>query len=116
MICKIERHIGQQLRRQRQALKLTQQQVAETLNLTSQQIHKYEKGVNRISASQLLSLSKVLLVPTNFFYEGLEEGGSLTKENDLQHMCANLKGKRIHLKMLDLSGIVTDIKLVQESE
>jgi len=46
-------------------------QLAEILGVTSQQIHKYEKGIDRLAASRLLQLSKILDVPVSFFYDGL---------------------------------------------
>jgi transcriptional regulator with XRE-family HTH domain len=66
-------------------LDLTQMQVADALGLTYQQVQKYEKGTNRISASRLQRLSHILHVPVSFFFEGaprdihlpeLIEGGS----------------------------------------
>ena len=55
-------------------LGLTQQQVAEMLGITYQQLHKYEKGVNRISAGRLHALARALGVDVGYFYEGLGSG------------------------------------------
>lgn len=70
---KIDRLVGQRLRWRRRELRLTQEQLGERLGLTFQQVQKYEKGVNRISAGRLYELSTVLDVPVVYFYEGAEE-------------------------------------------
>ncbi len=106
MICEIERRIGQQVKRQRQALKLNQVQLAETLDVTSQQIHKYEKGIDRLAASRLLQLSKILGVPVSFFYEGLEQ------EKDLRVTCTTNNGKQFVIKFVDPGDIIADISMM----
>ena len=70
---KIDRLVGQRLRWRRRELRLTQEQLGERLGLTFQQVQKYEKGVNRISAGRLYELSTVLDVPVIYFYDGAEE-------------------------------------------
>ncbi|WP_370236070.1 MULTISPECIES: helix-turn-helix domain-containing protein [Henriciella] len=74
---RIDRLIGQRLRWRRKELRLTQEQLGETLGLTFQQVQKYEKGVNRISAGRLYEISSVLDIPVLYFYEGAEEYLSL---------------------------------------
>lgn len=69
----VDLHIGGRLRLRRQALGLTQEQLAERLHVTSQQVQKYEKGLNRISASRLLDLASMLDVPIKYFFDGLPE-------------------------------------------
>ena len=53
----------------------TQQQLAELVGVTYQQMHKYERGVNRISAGRLLEIGRVLSVPVGYFFEGIGEDG-----------------------------------------
>lgn len=67
----IDRHVGAQMRERRIMLGLTQQQLAEFIGVTYQQTHKYERGVNRVSAGRLYQIAGVLSVPMSFFYEGL---------------------------------------------
>ena len=67
----IDHHVGQRLRQRRRLLGLTQQKLAEAVNIRFQQIQKYESGANRISASRLWSLAKALDVPVAYFFEGL---------------------------------------------
>jgi transcriptional regulator with XRE-family HTH domain len=70
---KIDHLVGQRLRWRRRELRLTQEQLGERLGLTFQQVQKYEKGVNRISAGRLYEMSTVLDIPILYFYEGAEE-------------------------------------------
>jgi transcriptional regulator with XRE-family HTH domain len=58
---------------QRLILKMTQDEIADALGLTYQQIQKYENGSNRISASRLQSLCAILKVPVSFFFDGLPD-------------------------------------------
>ncbi|WP_421784676.1 helix-turn-helix domain-containing protein [Hyphobacterium sp.] len=67
----IDAHVGSRVRLRRQLLKMSQEKLGEELGVTFQQVQKYERGANRIGASRLFSLSKVLDVPVNFFFEGL---------------------------------------------
>ncbi|MEM6411177.1 MAG: helix-turn-helix domain-containing protein [Pseudomonadota bacterium] len=69
----IDRHVGQRVRWRRRELHLTQEKLGEMLNLTFQQVQKYEKGVNRISAGRLFELAAVLGVPVTYFYDGASQ-------------------------------------------
>ena len=62
-------HLGKKLRMRRLSLGLTQTKVAEAINVTFQQIQKYEKGTNGVSSSRLMQLSNFLKVPITYFYE-----------------------------------------------
>lgn len=64
----IDRHLGDRLRLARKALKLSQEALAEELGITFQQVQKYEKGINRISASRLHHAAAILGVPVSFFF------------------------------------------------
>jgi transcriptional regulator with XRE-family HTH domain len=63
------RHLGAKLRIRRLALGLTQTKVAQAINVTFQQIQKYEKGTNGISSLRIMQLSTFLKVPVIFFFE-----------------------------------------------
>jgi len=67
----VDVHVGVRLRTRRTLLGMSQEQVADALGLTFQQLQKYERGSNRISASRLYELSHILDVPVPFFFEGL---------------------------------------------
>ncbi|MGL4398012.1 MAG: helix-turn-helix domain-containing protein [Hyphomicrobium sp.] len=62
-------HVGTRVRLRRMLLGMSQEKLGEQLGLTFQQVQKYEKGVNRIGASRLFELSRVLGVPVQFFYD-----------------------------------------------
>ena len=106
----IESHIGNRLKTRRLDLKLKQQEVAMKLGITFQQLYKYEKGIDRLAASRLLELSKILCVPISFFYEGLEEGHPMGHEWYLT--CTNTNGKPLIIKILDETGMIADIKIL----
>jgi len=69
----IDRLVGQRLRWRRRELRLTQEKLGELLSLTFQQVQKYEKGVNRISAGRLYEIAAVLGVQISYFYDGASE-------------------------------------------
>lgn len=67
-------HVGGRVRMRRMLLGMSQEKLGEQLGLTFQQVQKYEKGVNRIGASRLFELAKVLGVPVQFFYDEAPSG------------------------------------------
>ena len=67
------KHLGAKLRMRRLSLGLTQTKVAKAINVTFQQIQKYEKGTNGVSSIRLLQLSNYLKVPINYFFEDFSE-------------------------------------------
>ena len=67
------KHLGNKLKMRRLALGLTQTKVAKAINVTFQQIQKYEKGINGVSSTRLLQLSNYLKVPINYFFEDFIE-------------------------------------------
>jgi len=66
----IDRHVGSRVRMQRMMLGMSQEKLGEAIGLTFQQVQKYEKGTNRISASRLQHIAHTLNVPVAFFFEG----------------------------------------------
>lgn len=66
-----DQHVGVRLRLRRKQLGLTQSGLAQALGITFQQIQKYERGANRVSASKLFEAAHVLGVPVGYFFEGL---------------------------------------------
>lgn len=69
----IDVHVGNRIRLRRTLLGLSQEKLAALLGLTFQQVQKYEKGMNRVGASRLWDISKVLETPINFFYEDMDK-------------------------------------------
>jgi transcriptional regulator with XRE-family HTH domain len=85
----VDRYVGARIRERRIMLGLTQQQLADLIGVTYQQAHKYERGINRVSAGRLFEVAQVLSVPVSFFFDGLEQ------ENDRsisprERMCLEL--------------------------
>src|ERR1700686_2870511 len=68
----VDRHVGARVRERRIMLGFTQQQLADLIGVTYQQAHKYERGINRISAGRLYEIAHVLSVPVNYFFDGIE--------------------------------------------
>jgi transcriptional regulator with XRE-family HTH domain len=66
----IDKHVGSRLRLRRMMLGMSQEKLAEAFGLTFQQVQKYEKGMNRISASRLQRAAQILRVSVPFFFEG----------------------------------------------
>jgi transcriptional regulator with XRE-family HTH domain len=69
----IDAHVGARMRLRRTLMGMSQERLGEALGLTFQQVQKYERGVNRVSASRLFDLSRVLDVPISFFYDDMPE-------------------------------------------
>ena len=69
----IDVHVGSRIRLRRTLLGMSQERLGEALGLTFQQVQKYERGVNRVSASRLFDLSRVLDVPISFFFDDMPD-------------------------------------------
>jgi len=83
-------HLGKKLRMRRLSLGLTQTKVAEAINVTFQQIQKYEKGTNGVSSARLMQISQFLQVPITYFFEEFKDyvafgSGELPGENSLNY-------------------------------
>ncbi len=68
----IDVYVGGRVRMRRMLIGMSQEKLGESLGLTFQQVQKYEKGANRIGASRLYQIARVLSVPVEFFYEGIQ--------------------------------------------
>jgi transcriptional regulator with XRE-family HTH domain len=65
-----DKYVGNRMRMRRMMLGMSQEKLGDALGLTFQQVQKYEKGVNRVSASRLRQIAQILQVPESFFFEG----------------------------------------------
>jgi transcriptional regulator with XRE-family HTH domain len=72
----VDKHVGSRARMRRMMLGMSQEKLGDALGLTFQQVQKYEKGMNRISASRLQHMSQILQVPVPFFFEGAPGGAA----------------------------------------
>jgi len=85
-----DRYVGNRIRERRVMLGLSQQQLAQMIGVTYQQAHKYERGLNRISAGRLYEIAQVLSVPVSWFFEGLATETTHSEMTPRQRMCLEL--------------------------
>jgi len=76
----VDIHVGARIRMRRKMINISQEHLADALKLTFQQVQKYERGANRVSASKLYEIARTLQVPVSFFFEGLAD--PVTDQND----------------------------------
>src|ERR1700748_3815102 len=72
----VDVHVGSRVRLRRTLLGMSQEKLGEAIGLTFQQVQKYERGANRIGASRLFDLSRVLDVPVSFFFDEMSENAA----------------------------------------
>lgn len=125
----IDTHVGGRVRLRRTMLGMSQDKLADSLGLTFQQIQKYEKGVNRIGASRVFEISRILGVPIQFFFDdfdvntgrsyGFAESGSddgmammdLLNTPEGVQLCkhfASIKEPKIRKRVLELVKSLSD--------
>ncbi|MFC5359543.1 helix-turn-helix domain-containing protein [Azospirillum himalayense] len=78
----IDVHVGSRVRIRRTLLGMSQEKLGESIGLTFQQVQKYERGANRIGASRLFDLSRVLDVPVSFFFDDMPADVATAKVED----------------------------------
>ncbi|SNS45777.1 Helix-turn-helix [Tardiphaga sp. OK246] len=76
----VDVHIGKRLRMRRLMMNMSQEALANEIGLTFQQVQKYEKGANRISAGRMQQIAAILKVPVTFLYDGLQNRGGAVSE------------------------------------
>ena len=69
----VDLHVGGRIRMRRRILGISQEKLADALGLTFQQVQKYERGANRVSASNLYEIARTLQAPITYFFEGLAD-------------------------------------------
>jgi transcriptional regulator with XRE-family HTH domain len=77
----LDAYIGARVRMRRLMLNMSQEVLSGKLGVTFQQVQKYEKGLNRISASRLFELAQALSVPDGYFYDGIDENEARAASN-----------------------------------
>ena len=80
----VDKYVGQRLRVRRSLLGMSQEKLANAIGLTFQQIQKYERGLNRISAGMLFKFSRILEIPFDYFATGFDDCEKLEFEDFLQ--------------------------------
>jgi len=104
----LDLHVGSRVRLQRMLLGMSQEKLGEQLGLTFQQIQKYEKGINRIGASRLYELAKVLGVSVEFFYE---DAPGTTPTNKSQNSSSGLAERQADRYVVDFLSSREGIEL-----
>jgi transcriptional regulator with XRE-family HTH domain len=81
----VDVHVGARIRLRRTLMGMSQERLGDALGLTFQQVQKYERGVNRVGASRLFDLSRILDVPISFFYDNMpgHQSGSVPQTQSL---------------------------------
>ncbi|MEM7568702.1 MAG: helix-turn-helix transcriptional regulator [Pseudomonadota bacterium] len=105
----VDIHVGQQVRKRRNALSMSQEKLGKALGLTFQQVQKYERGMNRIGSSRLYHLSQILDVDIPYFFDGFEEEdmpAAALAEDAVPYEV----GKKMHGETEDLIRAFTRIK------
>lgn len=115
---KIDRHIGSRVRLRRKILNISQYSLAYDLEISFQQLQKYESGENRIAASRLYEIAKLLKVSPHFFFEGLS---GILSDNDMPkdlktmkaiHIMSKIKNQKVKEKItsfiIDLEEFLTN--------
>ncbi|MBS0361659.1 MAG: helix-turn-helix transcriptional regulator [Proteobacteria bacterium] len=114
----VDRHVGLRIRMRRKELGISQERLAESIGLTFQQVQKYERAANRVSASKLWEMSRALHTNVSYFYEGLggdgdAHGANLPREAmqdflmtpegiELASLFPRINRARVRRKILDL--------------
>ena len=117
----IDKHVGSRIRMRRALLGMTQQRLADSLSLTFQQVQKYEKGTNRVSASRLQQIATLLGVEVGFFYEGVGQvpGGSSALDRQaalLAEVSSSSEGVRLINSFARISDPVVRRRLADLAE
>ena len=108
----VDVHVGRRLKQIRSLRRMSQTDVARRLKLSFQQIQKYEIGSNRVAASRLFELSRILDVPTSYFFEGIEDvdtANQSDKSVDIADALASIDDEQIKSRIVtfieDVSGV-----------
>jgi transcriptional regulator with XRE-family HTH domain len=80
----VDKHVGRRLRVRRTMLGMSQTELANSVDITFQQVQKYERGSNRIGASRLYQFAQVLDVPPGYFFEGLGADRRTARKNPME--------------------------------
>lgn len=112
----VDVHVGARLRMRRVFLGMSQERLADRLGLTFQQIQKYEKGANRIGASRLYAISRVLDTPVQYFFDDLpadagnRPSGAPASE-DIAGFVASAEGLQLNLAFARIRDTATRRRL-----
>ena len=113
-IDQIDKHIGAKIQELRLASGMSRQQLGEKIEVTHQQLQKYEKGTNRVSAGRLAIIAKFLKKPVQYFYEDLSQNSEVNNENtpDMsqhQRMCIEVSRNFMRIKSAEYKDAVNTL-------
>lgn len=112
---RVDAYVGERIRDRRTSLGLTQEHLASSLQISYQQVQKYETGANRVSAGRLFELARILDIDVSYFFEGLNEqaeiepldhGGKNRSAIELVRNFASIENQTVRAA---LSGLVKTI-------
>jgi transcriptional regulator with XRE-family HTH domain len=114
---KIDLHIGSKIYSLRLANGMSRQELADSIGVTHQQLQKYEKGINRISAGRLALIADALNKTVEYFYEGLDSQNKEKVETQHQRMCIEVSRNFMKIKNPEHQNAVNSLirSLVKES-
>ena len=115
----IDQHVGERIRLRRTERGLTQEQLAQALDVSYQQVQKYETGANRISAGRIYQISRKLNVSVGYFFEGLdgnheasaaplEHGGRQRSAIELVRKFAQIRDPEVRAAIAGLVKTIVD--------
>ena len=119
----VDIHVGARIRLRRTLMGMSQERLGDALGLTFQQVQKYERGVNRVGASRLFDLSRILDVPIGFFYDDMPEAvfgirqpatgvaGFAEKQDSFGVSADESMGKRETLELVRAYYRITDVNV-----
>lgn len=107
----IDKHVGSRIRMRRMMLGMSQDKLSHGLNLTFQQVQKYENGSNRVSASRLQQIAGLLQVPVSWFFEGAQTQGDLIAGNPVDDPLVKLGATKDGLALARAFNGVADPRL-----
>jgi transcriptional regulator with XRE-family HTH domain len=114
---RIDAHVGERIRLRRTEFGLTQEQLATALDVSYQQIQKYETGANRVSAGRILEIARKLGVDVGYFFEGLndddpglplEHGGRQRAAIELVRKFGQIKDPEVRAAIAGLVKTIVD--------
>ena len=114
----IDSHVGGRVRMRRILAGLSQEKLGDALGVTFQQVQKYEKGTNRIGASRLQQISRVLEVPPSFFFEGASTGepgtrASFSETSEVVDFLSTVEGLHLNRAFASIKDLKIRRKVVE---
>lgn len=108
-------HVGQKVRKARKAMDMSQTELGNLLGVSFQQVQKYEKGSNRIGSGRLWEISRVLRVPIDYFFDGIDDEVSSDTSVpwwllDLAKQIEAIKDEKLQKQIISLIETCSDKK------